>query len=80
MHGSRLLRAWPFALVALLAVTLAGGVFDDWAWVPAVGIVLVGLAAAFLPGPEPRRRRRRRRSTARSGSHGRRRPTVRARR
>ena len=45
MHRSRLLRAWPFALIALLAVTLAGGVFDDWAWVPAVGIVLVGLAA-----------------------------------
>lgn len=70
MHGSRLLRAWPFVLVALLAVALAEGVFDGGSSVPALAIVTLGLAAAFLPSPEPRRRRRRsgrrRRSTSRS--------------
>lgn len=70
MHGSRALRAWPFALIALLAVALAEGVFDGGSWVPALAIVLLGLAAAFLPSPEPPRRRRRSgrrgRSTGRS--------------
>jgi hypothetical protein len=72
MHGSRLLRAWPFALVALLAVALAEGVFDGGSWVPALAIVLLGLAAAFLPSPEPRRRRRRSGRRRRAGSRSRR--------
>ncbi|MBI9115904.1 hypothetical protein [Sanguibacter suaedae] len=52
----RLPSVWPVALVAILVTGIAGGAFEGWSWVPPLGLILVGLAAAFVP--EPRRRRR----------------------
>ncbi|PFG34245.1 hypothetical protein [Sanguibacter antarcticus] len=65
MDGPRLLRALPLALVALLALSLAKIGFDGWSWLPALGLVLVGLAAAFLPALPERKPRTRTRTRTR---------------
>lgn len=57
MSRSHLLRAWPFAVIALLAAGLALGLLDRWAWLPAVAIILVGFAAAVRLGTRARRPR-----------------------
>ena len=43
MNRSGLVRAWPFAVISLLAVCLALGVLGDLGWLAVLAILALGI-------------------------------------